>query len=216
MLIQILLGPPGVGKGTQAELLAKKYELIPLSTGAILRSSIKKQTELGKRVSKVMNDGGLVPDELVCSLVEDELSSKKDHKGFILDGFPRTLSQAESLDKLLLKHKLDNLFIISLKLNPETVIKRTSSRIFCKECNTAYNTVSKPTKIFGVCDKCSSTEFYTRDDDKLETVKKRLDQYEKSTSPLIHYYKDYKGYLEVDADQNIEKVQQTISNFIKY
>mgnify|MGYP001459682062 CR=1 FL=1 len=205
----IFLGAPGAGKGTQAKKIAEKYEIPHISTGDIFRANIKNGTELGKKAKTYMDQGLLVPDELVCDLVVDRVQQDDCKKGFILDGFPRTTSQAVSLDAILrdLGIKLDG--VINIAVPDEELIKRTTGRQICRKCGATYHIVFKPSKVKNVCDKCGG-ELYQRDDDKVETVKKRLSVYAAQTKPLIDYYKNSNLYIEVDGKQSMEDVFRDI------
>jgi adenylate kinase len=215
VILVVLLGAPGVGKGTQAKLLAEKYNLSILSTGEILRNALREATELGLKVKEMMNSGALVPDEIVCDLVENELKKKTNYKGYILDGFPRTIYQANKLnDMVATNDQLEDFYVVSLSLSEEEIIKRLSARIACKNCNQSYNSITNPTKIKGQCDICGHTEFYVREDDKEEAVKVRLDTYLNQTSPLIKYYQTYKHYVDVDAKRDINSIHNEIVRFI--
>ncbi|RST68189.1 adenylate kinase [Candidatus Aquarickettsia rohweri] len=214
-MIIILLGPPGVGKGTQAKLLSKKYNLSQLSTGEILRKAIDNKSEIGLRVQEIINQGGLVSDDIVCDLVEKELlSNKSSNKAYILDGFPRTIKQAENLNGVCVKNKIDMPYIISLKLEEKEIFKRLSARVFCSNCNQSYNLITNPTSVKGVCDKCGSKKFYTREDDKEDAIKKRLEEYNNQTKPLMDFYKTNPKYIEVNANNNIEDVSKLINKFL--
>ena len=215
MILVVLLGAPGVGKGTQAKLLAEKYNLAILSTGEILRSALKEKTELGLKVKNVMNSGALVPDEIVCELVKNELKKNSKYNGYILDGFPRTIHQADKLNDMIATNQdIKYFYIVSLNLNEEEIITRLSARIICKNCNQSYNSITNPTKTKGKCDVCGHTEFYVRDDDKKEAIKVRLDAYFKQTSPLIEYYSPYKHCVNIDANQSIDSIHREITEFI--
>ena len=215
-MIIILLGPPGVGKGTQAKLLAQKYNLFILSTGEILRRAVKNQSTIGVEVQEIINKGGLVSDDIVCKLVEKELLSNKNFsKNYILDGFPRTINQAENLNDICIKNQLEIPYIISLELTEEEIVKRLSARIFCSNCNQCYNLITNPTNVKGVCDKCGSKEFYSREDDKEDSIRKRLEEYKKQTSPLINFYSGSSKYISVDANQDIKQISASINDFFK-
>ena len=214
-MIIVLLGAPGVGKGTQAKLLADRYHLKILSTGEILRRAIKEKTSLGIKVEAIIDQGDLVSDDIVCSLVEDELKmNNKNFSGFILDGFPRTIAQAKKLDLICVKNNLTQPYIISLNLPENEILKRLSARIYCSNCDQSYNFVTNPTKVKGTCDKCLGQNFYIRNDDKIEVIKLRLDAYLHQTKPLIHYYKKRKNYYSIEAKQSITVIHDKIAYFI--
>ena len=184
----ILLGPPGAGKGTAAKLIAEKYLIPQISTGDIFREAVKKETELGKQVKAIMERGELVPDELTVNLVRERLSQPDTQKGYILDGFPRTVNQAEALSKFQEVNA-----VINFNISEEEIVRRLSGRRVCKNCGAIYHITDYPPKKEGICDKCGG-ELYQRDDDKIEAIKNRLRVYEKQTAPLIDYYRE-KGIL---------------------
>lgn len=201
----IMLGAPGAGKGTQAKMLAEKYGIPHISTGDIFRANIKNGTELGAKAKEYMDKGLLVPDELVVDLIMDRFKADDCKNGYILDGFPRTIPQAEALDKALAANgeKVD--YAINVEVPDENIINRMSGRRACLSCGATYHIVHIPTKVEGICDKCGA-ELVLRDDDKPETVKKRLDVYHEQTQPLIDYYTD-KGVLnEVDGTKDMDEV----------
>ena len=180
----IMLGAPGAGKGTQAKKIAAKYGIPHISTGDIFRANIKEGTELGKKAKTYMDQGLLVPDELVVDLVVDRLQQEDAQKGYVLDGFPRTIPQAESLDEALKKvnSKID--YAIDVDVPDENIINRMSGRRACVKCGATYHLMYAPTKVEGICDACGD-KLILRDDDKPETVKKRLNVYHEQTQPLI-------------------------------
>ena len=205
MLRAVLLGPPGAGKGTQAVRLVEKYEIPHISTGDIFRKNIKEGTELGKKAQEYMNAGALVPDELVVDLVKDRLQQDDCKNGFLLDGFPRTIFQAEKLDEFLSESNLKMDIVINLKVEKEALIKRLTGRRVCKDCGASYHIVNIPPKKEGICDVCGQP-LVLRDDDKPETVKNRLDVYHKQTQPLIDFY-NAKGILKsVDGTVDMKDV----------
>lgn len=201
----VLLGPPGAGKGTQASAIVSKYSIPHISTGDIFRANIKNGTELGKQVEAYMNKGLLVPDELVVSIVKDRLTKEDCKNGFLLDGFPRTVNQAESLDKELkdMNLKLDR--VINIEVGKEILIERAIGRRICKTCGATYHVKFNPPKAENICDKCGG-ELYQRDDDKVETVEKRIEVYHEQTKPLIDYYKDKGLLLNLDGTKSIEEI----------
>ena len=201
----IMLGAPGAGKGTQAKKIAEKYSIPHISTGDIFRANIKNNTELGKKAKTYMDKGELVPDELVVDLIMDRFKDADCANGYVLDGFPRTIPQAEVLDKALteLGDKID--YAINVDVPDENIIKRMSGRRACVTCGATYHIVHIPPKKEGVCDTCGS-ELILRDDDKPETVKNRLDVYHKQTQPLIDFYTE-KGVLRsVDGTVDMKDV----------
>lgn len=205
----IMLGAPGAGKGTQAEMICAKYDLPHVSTGDIFRANIKNGTELGKEAKKYMDQGLLVPDELTVKILLDRVSKEDCKNGYVLDGFPRTIPQAEVLEKALneLGDKVD--YAINVDVPDENIINRMSGRRACVNCGATYHIVYAPTAKEGICDKCGN-ELILRDDDKPETVKNRLDVYHKQTQPLIDFYKG-KGVLrEVDGTVAMNDVFNSI------
>ena len=213
-MLVVLLGAPGTGKGTQARLLAKRYNLSILSTGKILRNAVNKGTKLGMEIKEVISSGNFVSDNMVCPLVENELKKKIDNNGYILDGFPRTLSQAYMLDDIIIKNNFEEFYIISLSLDKEKIIKRLCARIICTRCGQSYNSTTKNDKTNGKCDVCGCTHFDTREDDKEKSIKNRLSLYNTQTSLLTDYYKTYKNYISIDANQGVEQIHEQITSFI--
>lgn len=205
----IMLGAPGAGKGTQAKQIADKYGIPHISTGDIFRANIKEGTQLGKKAKSYMDEGLLVPDELVCELVVDRIQHDDCANGFILDGFPRTIPQAEALTEALEKlgSKID--FALDIDVPDENIIERMSGRRACLNCGATYHIVNIPTKVEGICDRCGE-KVVLRDDDKPETVKKRLEVYHAQTRPLIDYYKKQNVLKTVDGTQPMDTVFQVI------
>ncbi len=201
----IMLGAPGAGKGTQAKKIAEKYSIPHISTGDIFRANIKNGTELGKKAKTYMDQGLLVPDELVVDLVVDRVAQDDAKNGYVLDGFPRTIPQAKALDEALAKlgEKVD--YAINVEVPDENIIRRMSGRRACVSCGATYHLVHIPPKKDGICDTCGS-ELILRDDDKPETVKKRLDVYHEQTQPLIDYYKERGILKEVDGTVDMADV----------
>ena len=204
----ILLGPPGSGKGTQATRLVKRFSIPQISTGDILRESVKRKTELGKKAEVFMNKGELVPDDVVIGIIDDRIKKEDCKKGFILDGFPRTIAQAEALDKIT---KIDK--VIELDLSDETIINRLSNRRQCSKCGTIYG-IDIPPKKEGVCDKCGSS-LYQREDDKVEAIKNRLEVYRKQTKPLVDYYRKKGLLVKIDAEKPLLDVLEKIAKAVK-
>lgn len=201
----IMLGAPGAGKGTQAKKIAEKYGIPHISTGDIFRANIKNGTELGKKAKTFMDQGLLVPDELVVDLVVDRLGQDDCERGYVLDGFPRTIPQAEALDEALAKLGEGMDYAINVDVPDENIIRRMGGRRACVNCGATYHLEHIPPKKEGLCDTCGS-ELILRDDDKPETVKKRLDVYHGQTQPLIDYY-TRKGILkDVDGTVDMEEV----------
>lgn len=209
MLRAVLLGPPGAGKGTQAVRLVEKYEIPHISTGDIFRKNIKEGTELGKKAQEYMNAGALVPDELVVDLVKDRLQQDDCKNGFLLDGFPRTIFQAEKLDEFLSESNLKMDIVINLKVEKEALIKRLTGRRVCKDCGASYHIVNIPPKKEGVCDICGG-ELIQRKDDNIETVENRINVYEEQTDPLIGYYKEAGSLVDFDGEASLDEVFDAI------
>ena len=209
----IMLGAPGAGKGTQAKMIAEKCGIPHISTGDIFRANIKNGTELGAKAKEYMDKGLLVPDELVCDLVVDRIQQADCEKGYILDGFPRTIPQAEALENALnaIEQKLD--YAIDIDVPDENIINRMSGRRACVGCGATYHVLFNPTKVEGKCDVCGES-LILRDDDKPETVKKRLDVYHTQTQPLINFYTERKVLVEVDGTQSMDKVFDDIMKIL--
>lgn len=205
----IMLGAPGAGKGTQAKKIAEKYSIPHISTGDIFRANIKNGTELGKKAKTFMDQGLLVPDELVVDLVVDRVGQDDAKNGYVLDGFPRTIPQAEALDNALaaINEKVD--YAINVDVPDENIINRMSGRRACVSCGGTYHIVYAPTKTEGVCDACGG-ELVLRDDDKPETVKKRLDVYHEQTQPLIDYYNKKNILVDIDGTKEMSQVFDAI------
>ena len=205
----LMLGAPGAGKGTQAKKIAEKYNIPHISTGDIFRANIKNGTELGQKAKTYMDQGLLVPDELVVDLVMDRFAQPDCENGYVLDGFPRTIPQAEALDAALEKAGAKIDYAINVEVPDENIIRRMSGRRACVACGATYHLVHIPPKKEGVCDTCGK-ELILRDDDKPETVKKRLDVYHEQTQPLIDYYTEKGALVEVDGTVDMEDVFDAI------
>lgn len=210
----VMLGAPGAGKGTQAKMIAGKYQVPHISTGDIFRSNIKNGTELGKKAKEYMDQGLLVPDELTVDLVIDRLSQEDCKKGYILDGFPRTIPQAEALDAALSKRgeKMD--FAIDVDVPDENIVSRMSGRRACTGCGATYHIVHNPSKKGDACEVCGDT-LILRDDDKPETVQKRLTVYHEQTQPLIDYYTKQNILKTVDGTQDMKDVFTAITKILE-
>ena len=196
----IFLGPPGAGKGTLAAQVAEEYKIPQISTGDIFRENIKNQTELGKKVKAIMDAGGLVGDDVVLEIVEDRLKKDDCKNGFILDGFPRTIPQAEAFEKLGIDVK-----VVNFEVNNDLIIARLSNRRVCKSCKANFNVKFMPPKVEGVCDKCGG-ELFTREDDKLESITHRLEVYRKETEPLIDFYRNLNKITDIDSARDSQEV----------
>lgn len=207
----IILGAPGAGKGTQAEFLSQKFGIAHISTGDILRENVKNQTELGLKAKEYMDNGLLVPDELVIEIVKDRLKKDDCKNGFLLDGFPRTIAQAEALERVLaeLGQRIDK--VLNIEVSDEKILERMSGRRICKNCGASFHIIYRPPKREGICDVCGG-ELYQRDDDKEETVRKRLEVYHAQTQPLIDFYNN-KGLLARAIGQ--EKIEDTKKEVLK-
>ncbi len=201
----ILLGPPGAGKGTQAAGIVEKYSIPHISTGDIFRKNIKEGTELGRKAKEYMNQGQLVPDSLTVSLVEDRLKQEDAQNGFLLDGFPRNVYQAEALDKVLAEKGEEITCVVNIQVDQSILVGRAVGRRICKDCGSTYHIEFNPSKSEGVCDKCAGS-LYQRDDDNEETVSKRIKVYIDETSPLVDYYSKSGKIANIDGQQDIEKV----------
>lgn len=206
----ILLGPPGAGKGTQAEVITQKRGLVQLSTGDMLREAVKDGTPIGEGASAIMESGGLVPDEIVIKIVAERLSASDCANGFILDGFPRTLNQAAALDNLLQAQGKQLDAVIEIKVDDAVVVDRISGRYMCADCGASFHDTNHKPKVPGVCDRCGSTEFIRRKDDNAETVRNRLMAYYRETSPLIGYYFAKDKLRSVDGMASISEVSSQI------
>jgi adenylate kinase len=206
----ILLGPPGAGKGTQAEVITQKRGLVQLSTGDMLREAVKDGTAIGEEASAIMESGGLVPDEIVIKIVAERLSASDCANGFILDGFPRTLNQAAALDNLLQAQGKQLDAVIEIKVDDAVVVDRISGRYMCADCGASFHDTNHKPKVPGVCDRCGSTEFIRRKDDNAETVRNRLMAYYRETSPLIGYYFAKDKLRSVDGMAPISEVSSQI------
>jgi len=209
----VLLGPPGAGKGTQAVMLSEKLGFLHLSTGDILRANVKKGTDIGKKAQSFMVKGELVPDDMVIEMMLDEIRSSDRNKGFILDGFPRTVYQANKLDSELLKLNLSIDLVAYFKTSIDTVIFRLTGRRLCKECGANYHIVNMPPKKENVCDKCGG-ELYKRKDDIEETIKKRLEVYNDQTKEVIEHYKKKNILKELSGDLDAGKVFKELAGVL--
>lgn len=210
----ILLGPPGAGKGTQAKLLIEKYHIPQISTGDILRAAVKNSTPAGIMAKKFMDEGLLVPDEIVIAIIRDRLSFEDSVRGFILDGFPRTVAQADALSKMLLENAKSIDHVISLTVDYDELIKRVIGRLTCRACGRGYHLDYDPPAIPGVCSVCSG-ELFQRDDDKEETLRVRLSAYEAQTAPLVDYYKSLSLLRPVDGLGTMQDINSAIVRILE-
>jgi adenylate kinase len=212
----ILLGPPGAGKGTQARTLCEKYGFVQLSTGDMLREAKKDQSDLGRKVSDIMAKGELVTDEIVIGLIEKKLTNEENDIGFIFDGFPRTLAQADALGSLLdsIGQKLDH--VVELYVDDDKLVQRIIGRFSCSYCGELYHKITKPPKHAGICDVCGSKDkFNFRQDDNEESLKIRLLAYYRDTSPLIGYYHVFNKLRKINGLGSVDEIQNNIRNIIK-
>ncbi len=213
-MIVILLGPPGAGKGTQAQKLAQTRGLVQLSTGDMLRAAVKAGSEVGKQAEAIMKAGGLVSDDIVIRIIADRIQEPDCKTGFLLDGFPRTLNQAASLDKLLedAGRKLD--VVVELKVDDDALVERITGRFTCASCGMGYHDTFKKPKTDGVCDQCGSKEFSRRADDNAETVKSRLMAYYRETAPLVGYYFAKDRLRSIDGMAEIGEVSKQLDDVL--
>lgn len=205
----ILLGPPGAGKGTQAERIVARYKVPHISTGDIFRAAIKQGTPLGQKAKSYLDAGELVPDDVVIGIVTERLESPDCNEGFLLDGFPRTIPQAIALESVLNGTGRPVNRVINIAVDPEALVKRLSGRRVCRECGAPYHVETKVEKVAGRCDVCQG-ELYQRDDDQEETIRKRLTVYQNQTEPLIQFYQERGVILTVDGGQPIDQVWEAI------
>lgn len=213
-MILILLGPPGAGKGTQAKRMVGDYDILHISTGDIFRENIKNETELGKQVKDILARGDLVSDDLTNGLVFKRLEQSDCANGFLLDGYPRNIAQAEALDEWLEKNNREVTKVIDIQADPEILIKRISGRRVCPNCGHSYHIMNEPPKVEGVCDECGS-DIIQRPDDVEETVKSRIEIYEEQTAPLVDYYENQSKILYFDGNQSIEQVYNDVKNSLE-
>lgn len=206
----ILFGPPGAGKGTQAKILSQKFNIPHISTGDMLREAVANQTELGKKAKSIMENGQLVPDDIMIGIVKETLESSKCKSGFILDGFPRTVEQAKALDKIFTELKINDVVIIDFNLDEEEIIKRVTNRRSCSKCGSLFNLLTD--KLDNACPVCGSIgTIFQRDDDKEEVIRKRIEVYKNSTLPVKNYYKENNAcFISIDGYGEIEEITNKI------
>lgn len=205
----VLLGPPGAGKGTQAKLLQEEFPACQVSTGDILRKAVAEQTKVGKEASEFIDRGALVPDSVIVKLVAERLKDNDCRKGFILDGFPRTIPQAQSLEEILKKMGLDLQHVLLMQVPAGLIVERLAGRRICRDCGALYHRSFDPPKQQGVCDRCGG-ELRQRDDDREETIKARLDVFDAQTAPLADYYRQRGILREIDGVGKVEDIQKRV------
>lgn len=203
----ILLGPPGAGKGTQAEVLTKQFGIETISTGVMLRAAMREGTELGKLAKQYIDEGKLVPDEVVVGIVKDRLSKDDCKNGFILDGFPRTIAQAEALEEAGIE--IDK--VLSLEVDDEVIVERLTGRRECKNCGTPYHIKNKPVPADGKCTVCGSSEIIQRADDNEETIRNRIEVYHEQTEPIKDYYASKGKVISVDSSKTVEHTNAAVN-----
>lgn len=211
----ILLGPPGAGKGTQAKLIEQRHKLVQLSTGDMLRAAVQAGSEVGRKAKDIMERGDLVPDEVVIGIISDRIDEPDCANGFILDGFPRTLKQAEALEKLLTAKGMDLNAVIEMKVDDDLLVERIVGRYTCAKCGEGYHDKFRRPQADGICNSCGSEEFKRRADDNEETLKSRLLAYYKETSPLIGYYTCKGTLTAIDGMGSVETVSEQIEGVLK-
>lgn len=213
-MLVVLMGPPGAGKGTQAERITKEFNLLHVSTGDILRNAVKEETALGLEAKEYMNRGALVPDEIVIGMIRERLAKPDCASGVLLDGFPRTVDQAEALEQVLndLRLKIDA--VINVDVDADELLNRLTGRRVCRNCASTYHIKFNPPRVRNICDHCSG-ELYQRSDDTVETVKERLDVYSKQTLPLIEFYQRKNLYYAVDGARAIDEVFADLSAYLQ-
>lgn len=210
----ILMGLPGAGKGTQAEKIVEAYKIPHISTGDMFREAMKQETPMGLEAKAYIDKGELVPDSVTNGIVRDRLAQSDTEKGFLLDGFPRTLAQAEELDLILeeLDKKIDD--VLNIHVESDVLIERLAGRIICRECGATYHKKNNPPKVEGTCDKCGSHDFYQREDDKPETVKNRLAVNIENSAPILEYYASQGVLHTIDGDRDIQSVFNDVKTII--
>lgn len=210
----LLMGLPGAGKGTQATNIVDKYDIPHISTGDIFRSAISDKTPMGIEAKKYIDNGDLVPDDVTCGIVKDRLDQDDTDSGYLLDGFPRNINQAKSLEEITDKLDKNLDAVIEINVDPKVLIERLSGRFICKNCGATYHKLYKKPKVDGTCDVCGGHEFYQRSDDEPETVKNRLDVNIEMNTPLIDFYKERNLLFTVNGDQDIAAVTKDIDKIL--
>lgn len=210
----ILFGSPGVGKGTQAKIISKKLNIPHISTGDILRQAVSDQTPLGVKAKQIMSSGELVPDEVMIGIIRDSLKHQRCNNGFILDGYPRTIQQAQSFDELLNDLDLNDMYMVTLSANKEEIVKRLTNRRACSQCNNIFN--YQEIKDKSVCPNCKAeNSFYQRTDDKEEVIRKRLDVYDSTTKPVLAYYEEKGQVIYINGLGSVDEVTNNILSSLK-
>lgn len=215
MLVLVMMGPAGSGKGTQADFISQKYNIPEISTGNLLREKVKDGDELGKKIDSFISKGEIIPDEMMFDILNGRLKKDDCKNGFILDGFPRTIRQAIELEKFLESKNTKLKGVLHFDIPRDVVFKRTSGRFECKNCKKMYNKYYNNTKSEGICDICGSNEFNIRNDDSdLEAINKRLDIYEKMSKDIINFYKEKDLIYSINAEKSIEEIRQNVENVL--
>jgi adenylate kinase len=210
-MVLIIFGPPGAGKGTQASMITKNYNMLHISTGDMLRAAVKEGTELGNLAKSYMDKGELVPDDVVIGVIREVIKNSNSVNGYLLDGFPRTIPQAEALDRMLNSESLKVDKVVSIEVPDGEIISRTGGRRVCEKCGAMYHKLYDPPKNADVCDKCGGS-LYQRDDDREDVIRKRLEVYSRQTLPLKTYYRDASILREIDGLGTIDDVRRRISD----
>lgn len=212
----ILMGLPGAGKGTQAEKITSEFKIVHISTGDMFREAISQKTELGKTAQEYMDQGQLVPDEVTNGIVKERLDQEDvKQRGFMLDGFPRTINQAEALDSIVIDVGTQIDKVVNIEVNPNDLVERLSGRFICRKCGSTYHKIFNPPKVENVCDVCGGHEFYQRDDDKPEVVRNRLAVNIEKNTPLIAYYEKQGKLSNIDGNQPIDEVFKEIKKVLE-
>ncbi len=209
----IFFGPPGVGKGTQAQIVSRKLGIPHISTGDILRNEVKNKTPLGLKAKSYMDEGTLVPDEIIIEMMKNRLSESDCSVGFILDGFPRTLPQAQSLDRMLSELELSLDYAVNFEISEEEIVKRLTNRRVCSKCNSIFNLLIDQLEDNARCPRCGG-ELYQRSDDRSEVIRRRLEVYHEATRPVLDYYKEKKILLTVDANGSVKEVTNRLLSLL--
>lgn len=211
----ILLGPPGVGKGTQARRLSEHFAIPQIATGDMLRDNVRDRTKLGLEADKLMTQGKLVPDEIILGMVDTRLKESDAKEGFILDGIPRTVPQAVGLETILQQMDIELDAIVAVDLNQNVIISRLTARRICSKCGAVFNLVDNPPRMLGVCDHCGGRSLEQRDDDRPDTVRKRLEVYHAQTFPLLAYYRPSGKLHEVDGEGTVDQVFSNVISVLQ-